>query len=177
VAVVVLAGCSAAPPQVSTPTPVAETNTTVTVDSAANRTYTVEVRLVPERLTTVSVTSADGVSRPVGNLSAVPGVYAFAPRNATDVRLPVTAASSSEFPLAPGETTTTRLSTRATETTLVVVVRRPTRVVGWASVYCGSTATLDSVDVTLDDRGPFQSVGLHCRSTSEASDSLGSPPA
>jgi hypothetical protein len=157
----VLAGC-AAPATQPTETPT-ETNATVTVDNAANRTYTVELRLVPERLTRVTVVGSDGVSRPVENLSAVSGVYAFAPRNATDVRISTVAESTSEVRLAPGSGTTTRLVTTGPDATLVVVVRVPGRVVRWATIYCGPTDTIGSVDLTLGDGGSFQAVGLQCQ--------------
>lgn len=162
---VVTAGCSlqGAP----TPTPDdGRTNVTVSVENTGTGPYTAEVALIPSRLTQVNVAYADGVSQPVTNLSSVRGVYAFAWRNVTDVRLPpgVEARSSSRFQLTPGGRGETRLFAPVSEATLLIVVRQTDRVAAWATVYCGESNTLDRVAVraSAGNPGQFASINLSC---------------
>lgn len=160
-AVLVTAGCSTG----GTPTPTADggqTNATVSLVNTGDRPYTAEVSLVPGRLDQVNVEYANGVSRPVANLSSVPGVYAFARQNVTDVRLPpgAEARSSSRFELLPGDQSETRLSTPDSETTLLVVIRQNDRVAAWATVYCGRNATLDRVDMRASGGDPGRIAGV-----------------
>jgi len=163
--VVVTAGCAADGP--ATPTPAdGETNVTVSVENDGETPYTAEVLLVPERLGQLNVEYDDGVSQPVTNLSAVRGVYAFAWRNVTDVRLPpgVEARSSTRFQLGPGDRVETRLSAPAGDATLVVVIRQNDRVAAWATMYCGWENTLGRVDVraSAGNPGRFTGVDLSC---------------
>lgn len=166
--VVGTAGCST--PGKPTPTPDGgETNVTVSIENSGEDAYTAEVSLIPSRLTQVNVEYANGVSQPVTNLSSVRGVYAYAWRNVTDVRLPpaVQARSSSRFQLASGESTETRLSTPSSDATLLVVIRQGDRVPAWATVYCGEENTLDRVDVRAKagDPGQFTGIDLSCTQT------------
>lgn len=163
--VVVTAGCSTN--GTTTPTPDrGETNVTVSVENTGDGSYTAELSLIPSRLSQVNVEYTNGVSQPVTNLSSVRGVYAFAWRNVTDVRLPpgVEARSSSRFQLAPGDQAETRLSAPVNDATLLVVIRQSDRVAAWATVYCGQENTLDRVDVraSAGDPGQFTAINLSC---------------
>ena len=162
--VVLTAGCAS--DSGATPTPDGQTDVGVSVENAGDTRFAAELSLVPDRLSQVNVAYANGVSRPVTNLSSVRGVSAFAPRNATDVRLPpgVEARSSSRFELEPGDRAETRLSAPVDDATLLVVVRQGDRVVAWATAYCGAGNALDRVDVRArgGDPGGFGGVGLSC---------------
>lgn len=159
------AGCSFT--DTATPTPSAEqTNVTVAVENSGNSSFTAEVSLVPIRLHQVDVEDVNGVSRPVTNLSSVPGVSAFAQRNVTDVRLPsgVETGSSSQFQLLPGDRSETNLSVTGSDATLLVIVRQDARVAAWATVYCGQNNTFDRVAVRASggDPGRFVGIDLSC---------------
>lgn len=160
----VSAGCSQAPE--GTPTPGAETNASISVENAGDQPFTAEVTLVPGRLTRVNIQTADGVSQPVDNLSAVRGVYAFAWRNVTSVSLPpgVEPGASTRFQLGPGDSAETRLFAPTGETTLLVVIRRGDRVAAWATVYCGSENSVErlTVSASAGDPGRFGTVTLQC---------------
>jgi hypothetical protein len=148
------------------PTPDGETNASVGVTNDGDRSFTAEVRLVPARLPRVNVVTG-AVSRPVDNLSAVRGVYAFAWRNVTDVTLPpgVAEGSSTRFQLGPGDGAETRLTVPATDATVLVVVRRGDRVAAWATVYRGPKHSIERLSVTASagDPGRLSDVGLACR--------------
>lgn len=163
--VAVTAGCAgdAGP----TPTPdEGQTEAAVSVENAGNDSYTAELSLVPSRLTQVNVAYGNGVTRPVSNLSSVRGVYAFAWRNVTDVRLPpgVEARSSSRFQLTPGSRAETTLSAPVGEATMLVVIRQGDRVVAWATVYCGAENTIDRVSIGASGGNPgrFTEFTLAC---------------
>lgn len=159
--VLVTAGCST--DGSTTPTPDAgQTNVTVSVENSGNDSFSAELSLIPTRLRQVNVEYANGVSSPVTNLSSVPGVYAFARENTTDVRLPpgVEARSSSRFQLMSGDRAETRLFAPVSEATLLVVVRRNDRVAAWATVYCGPENTLDRVAVRASAGNPGRIAGV-----------------
>jgi hypothetical protein len=163
--IVVTAGCSTS--GTSTPTPDREqTNVSVSVENSGDGPYSAELSLIPSRLSQVNVVYANGISQPVTNLSSVRGVYAFASRNVTDVRLPpgIEARSSSRFQLMPGDRAETRLSASVSDATLFVVIRRSDNVAAWATVYCGQENTLDRVDIraSAGNPGQFNRVGLSC---------------
>jgi hypothetical protein len=165
VLVVATAGCSTN----GTPTPTldtGETTVTVSVENSGDTPYTAEISLIPRQLTQVNVEYTDGVSQPVTNLSSVRGVYAFAWRNVTDVRLPpgIESGSSSRFQLTSGNRTETRLSASGSDATLFVVIRQHDRVAAWATVYCGAENALDRVDVraSAGDPGQFTGIDLSC---------------
>lgn len=160
--VLVTAGCSTG----GSPTPTPDedqTNVSVSVENSGDQPYTAEVSLIPTRLGQVNVEYVDGVSRPVTNLSSVPGVYAFARQNVTNVRLPpgVEARSSSRFQLMPGDRAETRLSAPVSDATLLVVIRQNDRVAAWATVYCGQNETLDRVDIRASGGDPGRFAGVH----------------
>lgn len=161
----VTAGCAGGGPATPTPTE-GQTNVTVSVENDGESPYHVEILLVPERLTQLTVTGDNGVARPVTNLSAVRGVYAFAWRNVTAVRLPpeVEAHSSTRFQLAPTDRAETRLSVPAGDATLVVVIGQTDRVAAWATTYCGRENALDRVDVraSAGNPGRFTAIDLAC---------------
>ncbi|WP_336336609.1 hypothetical protein [Haloarcula brevis] len=161
--VVVTAGCATDGP--ATPTE-GQTSVTVAVENDGDGPYTAEVLLIPDRLSQLSVAYESGVSQPVTNLSSVRGVYAFAWRNVTDVRLPpgVEAGSSSRFQLSPGDRAETQLSAPVADATLLVVIRQDDRVAAWATMYCGQENTLDRVDIgaSAGNPGRFTSVDLSC---------------
>lgn len=146
----------------STPTPTERTEVDVSVENTGDGSLAAELSLVPGRLRQVNVVDADGVSRPVTNLSSVRGVWTFAPRNAVDVRLPpgVEARSQSRFELAAGDRAETILSADGGDATLLVVVRDGDRVAAWATAYCGEENTLDRVDVRARGGDPGRIVGV-----------------
>lgn len=165
-AVVVLAGCSFVPGGTSTPSPEPPPDIEVSLVNAANGTFDMEVLLLPRPADRARVTSADGSTRDVGNLSAFDGVGVYGPVDEGDGAprgvepLEVDPVDTRVYRgVGPRSSVTSTFETPPRGAALFVVVSTAEGVYLWATGTCGEGNAVNAFAVEIRDAGPGLSVG------------------